>query len=127
MLRRWRVAVIDDNPEGSLEAVLLSPLVISQPLPLDASLQQIRAAVSANLLNSFLPLEKGELYAKEADVDFQIRDFETRRMECRPRSPIVEVERDFVRAWRLVGEFAKTPPDIIFLDVMFDQKTSDIG
>jgi hypothetical protein len=126
MLRRWRVAVIDDNPEGSLEAVLLSPLVISQPLPFDASSQQVRTAVSANLLNSFLPLEKGELYAKEADVDFQIRDFETRRMECSPRRPIVEVERDFVRAWRLVGEFAKTPPDIIFLDVMFDQKASDI-
>lgn len=126
MLRRWRVVVIDDNPEGSLEAVLLSPLVVSQPLPSDASEAQLQAAISKNLLNRYLPLEEGELYANEADVDFQIRDFKTRRAECGARFPIVEVERDFARAWTLVGEFAKQSPDIVFLDVMFDQKTTSV-
>lgn len=124
MLRRWRVVVIDDNPEGSLEAVLLSPLVISQPLPIDASREQIAAAVANNRLNSYLPLEDGETYAQTADVDFQIRGFAARRAACAPRYPIVEVERDFARAWQLAGELAEDPPDIIFLDVMFDQKTT---
>jgi hypothetical protein len=122
MLRRWRVVVIDDNPEGSLEAVLLSPLVISQALPIDANAEQLRAAVTGNILNAYLPLPEGELYATEADVDFQIRSFATRRAQCHPRYPMVEVERDFARAWRLVDELAADPPDIIFLDVMFDQK-----
>jgi len=124
-MRRWRVVVIDDNPEGSLEGVLRSPLVIGAPLPSDASPELRRSAVEKNLLNGFLPLAPGELYACEADVDFQIRDFKTRRHDCGSRKPMIEVERDFARAWELMTELASDPPDIVFLDVMFDIKTTE--
>jgi hypothetical protein len=124
MLRRWRVVVIDDNPEGSLEAVLLSPLVVSHPLPIDATSEQMRSALAHNLLNEYLLLPPGETYATYADIEFQILDFQSRRAECAPRKPMVEVERDFGRAWRLVDDLAADPPDIIFLDVMFDLKTT---
>ncbi|HYK03647.1 MAG TPA: hypothetical protein VE974_17955 [Thermoanaerobaculia bacterium] len=123
-MRRWRVVVIDDNPEGSLEAVLLSPLVVSRQLPIDATSEQMRSALAHNLLNEYLPLAAGETYATYADIEFQILDFQSRRAECAPRKPMVEVERDFGRAWRLVDDLAADPPDIIFLDVMFDLKTT---
>jgi len=126
-MRRWRVVVIDDNPEGSLESVLLSPLVIGQPLPSDATSDLRKFAVETNLLNQFLPLPPGELYACEADIDFQVRDFATRRAQCNPRLPMIEIERDFARAWRLVTEFAENPPDIVFLDVMFDLKATPLS
>ena len=38
---------------------------------------------------------------------------------------MVEVERDFARAWDLMTELASDPPDIVFLDVMFDIKTTE--
>lgn len=121
-MRRWRVVVIDDNPEGSLEAVLLTPLVISQPLRSDVQSEQIRELLGKNLLNNYLALPEGELYATEADVNFQTFDFATRRAKCSPRRPIIESERDFARAWALLDEFVEEPPDIVFLDVMFDEK-----
>lgn len=123
-MRRWRVVVIDDNPEGSLEAVLLSPLVLARPLKSDATSAQKQTAVRENLLNRYLPLAPGEYYAVEADIDFQLRNFDRRRRDCGARLPIIEVERDFVRAWHLTTQLAKQPPDIVFLDVMFDQKTT---
>ena len=53
-MRRWRVVVIDDNPDGSLEAELLSPLVIPRPLRSDATRKMMQRAVAENLLNDLL-------------------------------------------------------------------------
>jgi hypothetical protein len=124
-MRRWRVVVIDDNPEGSLEAVLLSPWVLFHPLKNNATDADIEAATSDNLLNKYLPLAPGERYADWPDADFQISTSEDRRRKM-SRPPIIDVERNFARAWRLVSEMIDDPPDIVFLDVLFDRKAATV-
>lgn len=121
-MRRWRVVVVDDNPQGSLEAVLLSPLVLPYALGADASAAVKERALRDHPLNFFLPLADGEMYAAMGDIEFQTLDFEGRRRSCAPRRPMIEVERDFARAWKLVDDMAADPPDIVFLDVLFESK-----
>jgi len=127
MVRRWRVVVVDDNNEGTLETALLCPLVLPEALPEDTTSEELEALVQDHPLNELLPLEPGETYAQFADIQFQLLRFDERRKECSPRFPMIEVERDFGKAWKLVDDLAKSPPDIIFLDVKFEQKATPLA